>query len=552
MRHLTREHALWIFIALSAGVLRFVALDLPLGDAEARVTLASLQAARGETAVLINPFAGLLQSIALALFGASSGVARCVSALAGCGLCLTPRLLRDVLGRERALALGLLLTCSPTLMFVSRQATGEMLAWTLAAVVAFSGQRSLLFASAAGLLLACGADAPFPIATALLARVLVGQKPIIPGNLRRTSLIVLGWSVVGATGILFRPAGLSDVFGGIAAWAQGFTATGGFSASRILLGFAVNELIVWVLGVIGLATALVKRDLSSLRLALGWLVCGLVALAAYAGRTPALAVPLTIGVALAASNALGRLIVSATNQPGWAQWAVAGAAFVMMQFVGIGLRQYAHQGQENFLLPIAVAILMCGAMILASRLNGELDAGLRGVGTALAVTLGVYALGTGVQLTQTRWNNPAEPYVLNAPSKQLETLADTLRMSAIRATGEPDGVPLIIDPAAPPSLRWALRDQSRLTLGSELGDLNAGVLPSAIKPATDRAFIGNGFEVARTSDLNLACGQDATSIICVPLAKWLIFRELGAEKITSQRWTLWLSEKLAAQTSGQR
>jgi predicted membrane-bound mannosyltransferase len=132
MRQNTREHALWLVIALSAGVLRFVALNLPLSDSEARFALESLNAARGQTAVLVNPLSGGLQSLALALFGDSSAVARTVATAAGTLMCLLPALLRRTIGRERALALAVLLTISPTLMFVSRQASGEALAWMLA------------------------------------------------------------------------------------------------------------------------------------------------------------------------------------------------------------------------------------------------------------------------------------------------------------------------------------------------------------------------------------------------------------------------------------
>jgi hypothetical protein len=388
--------------------------------------------------------------------------------------------------------------------------------------------------------------------TALSARFLLADSPFIPAERKRFAVQTAVCFVAGATSMLLRPSGLSDVFGGLAAWASGLTTPSGFSLERIFLGVAINELLIIVLAVIGIAVAFVKREFRFERSSLAWLALGLIALVAYAGRGPGHVLPLVIGAAILASGTLAPLLSAVLQPSRWTQWAVAGVGFVMMQFVGIGLRQYAYQGRDNFLLPIAVAMLMCGAMVLASHLNGELLSGLRGVGTALVATLGLYALSSGVQLTQVRWANPAEPYVLNAPSEQLTALANTIRLSAVRATGEPDGVPIVMDPTAPPSLRWALRDQSRLQLGNELGALNAGVLPAAAKPVTDRAFIGNGFEVARSGDLAHACGAASDSSECVTFAKWLIFRELRSDKITSQRWTLWLSEKLAAQTSGQR
>jgi hypothetical protein len=51
MRTITREHLLWIFLALIAAATRLTFADFPLGEAEASSALAALQTARGDAAV---------------------------------------------------------------------------------------------------------------------------------------------------------------------------------------------------------------------------------------------------------------------------------------------------------------------------------------------------------------------------------------------------------------------------------------------------------------------------------------------------------------------
>jgi hypothetical protein len=555
---LTREHFLWIIALLIAAVTRVVGLELPLSDSEARAALEALSTARGETAILLNPLHGFLQSLLFAVFGDGAWVSRIIGAIAGTALALLPYLARERLGRARALALAVLLALSPTLMFVSRQATGDVLAWMLAGGVVFlPSTRPVWRAGCFGLLLACGIDAPFPALTALALRFLSDSdrsRAWSGAHAARKSLAIGALAAaIGASGLLFRPFGLSDVFSGYAAWFAGWSNASGFSSARLLTGFAVNELGLIVLAVVGAALALLtRRAQDQVTAGLGWMAAGLLILAIYAGRDPSAAVPLTIGVAWFAAIALSHLVEALVNRATWLDWAASGVAFVAFQFAGVGIRQYAQQAQDNFLLPIPVAIMLCLALMLAAYLNGDARVGLRGVGVGLATTMMLYTLGVGVQLTQLRWNNPAEPYVLNAPSASLDALAATVRATSIRATGVPNAVPIVVDPTAPPALRWALREQRNTRTGSEFGALNAAVLPMAAKPVSERGFIGSPFEVVRSSEIDLSCARSADGRFdCTRLAKWFAFRTLDpATQIDAQRWTLWLSDSLAAQSGG--
>ncbi len=556
-RALSREHALWLSVALSAGALRLLGLSLPLGDAEASAALSFLAASRGESALLLNPLAGFLQSLTLLVFGAGDAAPRLAPALAGSAMCLLPYLVRAELGRSRALSLAVLLALSPTLVFVSRLANGEMLAWTLAAaLVVRTRGRGRSAAVLTGLLMACGAHAIAPMVTVLLVSVLDCGAAVFKGVTRRQIATAALAFAAGASGLFIRPAGIADAFDGYAAWFQGFAAAPTFSAGRLFGGLVINELFVLAFALIALASVVVNRArVAGVSPALGWLTVGILGTAVYAARSPDLLVPVVCGAALMASMPLGQLterMASRSREPsGWMDWAVAGVGFVLLQFVGIGMRQYAAQTQSSFLVPIVVAVILCGGLIGAAALNGMLGVGVRGIGVALTATLALYVTGTAWQLTQVRWDSAAEPYVSAAPSQELRALVDTVRESGIRATGEPDGLSLNVDPSAPASLRWVLRDQRKMSAGNSAADMT--LLPAAAKPDSARGYIGNQFEVTRSGNLSpVRCNSTEAATDCSALARWALFREINPGDVTSQRWTLWLSNDIAAKISGQR
>ncbi len=556
-RALSREHALWLSVAILAGVLRLLGLALPLGDSEASAALSFLAASRGEPAMLLNPLAGFLQALTLLVFGAGDAAPRLLPALAGSVLCVFPFWARAELGRNRALALAVLLALSPTLIFVSRLASGEMLAWMLAAALIWCARgRIRLGAVLIGLLFACGVHAIAPALTALLVLLLERGAAVFKDVTRRQVVIAAFAFAAGASGLFVRPTGIADAFSGYAAWFQGLAAASTFSTGRLFGGLLINELLVLAFALIALVSVAVDRArVAGVSSALGWLTVGILGTAVYSARSPELLVPVVCGAALMASMPLGELIermVSRLREPsGWMDWSVAGVGFMLLQFVGIGVRQYAAQTQSSFLVPIAVAVILCGGLIGAAALNGMLGVGMRGIGMALTATLALYVAGTGLQMTQVRWDSPAEPYVSAAPSQGLRALLDTVRESGIRATGEPDGLTLNVDPSAPASLRWVLRDQRKMKTGDAGADMT--LLPSAAKPVGTRGYIGNQFEVTRSGNLSpVRCNSTDTATDCGALARWALFRAINPGDVTSQRWTLWLSNEVAAKISGKR
>lgn len=552
MRHITREHFLWAILIVAIGATRVTAPDFPLAESEAHAALAALQTARGESATLLNPLFGFLQSVTFLLLGDSNVVARAAALVSGMALCLWPIALRGLLGRARAWLLAALLCISPTMMFVGREALGGGLAWLLAAVaVGMRDERPQVRAALLGLLAACGVDGVAPLIVALLIFGMTGRLRELRALAGRRELATLGAAfVLGATGLLLRPAGLADAFEGWTAWIQV-----GREAGRGVLGLLFGETLVILFALIAGGRALMKRisenfapqvNAAAFRFGAAWLSAGLVALLVLPGRSADAAAAATIGLAVLASEPLTLLLQGMLQRSSWVTWAAAGLTFVLLQFIGVGLRNYVMQNEAVYLLPIVVALVMTMGVVASAALNEQTDLALLGIGAALMATLGLHALGVGVRATQYGWADAAEPYVARAAQPGLATLRDVVRQASVRAEGEPDAVSIFVDESAPASLRWILRDQAKVRYGADIGTQDMILLPAAKRPAESRAFVGSRFRIERTAALEPTNGG------AVGLLRWLLYRQGGTTGMTDVYWTLWVSDSLAADMSGRR
>jgi hypothetical protein len=538
-----------------AALPRMLNLHPPLGNAEAAPALLALAASRGDAVVFANPAFGLLQAVALAIFGASDASARAASALAGTLLCLLPIALRADLGRVRALIFGALLALSPTLWFVSRQADGAMLAWLLAfgAFCAWRARHVVVSGIALGALLANGSDAVLPALAVALALLLSADANAPRPNARFALAIGAAFAIT-ATGALLRPSGLGDAFNGYAAWVQNVTAPAQLSFGRLAAGFVLYEPVAFLGAIAGVALLLRAGQVTRLEMAwLGWLALSVIATALSGQRGAATLVPAVIGCAALAAYAYGRLAEGLMRGGTWSrEGVIAGAAFVVLLYAGLGLWQYAGQGQTSWLYPILIAGLLILAMIAAGSLGVDSAAGLRGTALALAASLLLWSLGAGLRMTHVRPNNPGEPYRAEAVAPGLAALVETIRETGVRATGEPGGLDLQVAESAPPALRWALRDQehARFTAGAETA--GAALTPEPIQPAAGGNYIGNVFEVVTRAPLpDGGCALLASDgPTCQPLARWLTSREAGNP--LSERWLFWLREDVALKAGGQR
>jgi len=128
---LTIENSLWGLLLIVALGMRLLRLDAaPFNTVEARDALAAWRFATGQGAPTATSYSPALfsgQAFIFLIFGANDVTARLLPALIGTALVLTPALLRQQLGRAGALLAGALLALSPTALFLSRTASGDVL-----------------------------------------------------------------------------------------------------------------------------------------------------------------------------------------------------------------------------------------------------------------------------------------------------------------------------------------------------------------------------------------------------------------------------------------
>lgn len=561
----TNTHLVWAGVLLIA---LFARAALPgaftLSNAEAAPALAALAAASGQQVVFGNPFFGWLQSAGFTVFGAGEVSARMWSMIAGAALCLLPAFLpASRFSRARPLAMGLLLAMSPTLWFVSRQATGVALAWALALAGWVFWQRNARRAALVffGLLLACGSDAPVPVLAvglAVLANAIRIQKTedkikidLIPDFAPplRAWLFALAAFVFASTGLFMRLTGAAEAING---WATGLRpGVGALALNRAALGFLIYEPLVWVFALAVPLLVLVKKFGAFARPPeFSWLFIGLALLVLAPALGVTSIVPLVIACAMLASYTLavaadGLAAGGAFSREG----VVACVLLIMLLVADMGLRNYAGMGQPLWMISGLLGLAMTILAGIAFSLLFDVGAALRGVALALLVFLGLYTAASAVRLNHVQAGNPAEPYVSEGIPDGMTMLVRQINTLSIRAYTDPGAIPMQVADTASPALRWALRNQRKLTYTAKPQNAEALLLPQNIKPEASASFSGADFVLFQTGDISAAkCAQVASQLNCQPLAKWLTLRELPSSN--NQRWVLWVRQDLANKAAG--
>jgi 4-amino-4-deoxy-L-arabinose transferase-like glycosyltransferase len=289
---LTLERLGYVAIGLLALVLRLASLGVaPLGPAEASQAMAALDLAANRSAL---PAAGAsplllhLHGLLFLLAQANESSARLIPALAGVALVLLAYGLRAELGRLGALGAALLLAISTTLVFWSRQATGESLALLagMALVVGLAGWRRspgrgwAIWLAATLALLLLSAPIAYSILLAAAPLAAMALRPSSQPRPAAAGLGVAGLALVlilllGATGLFFQPGGLAAAADLPAAWLAGFGGSGLASPSFAMTSGIVSSSLTMTNSVLGLGVKLVWLEPLTLALGLAGLAVGL-------------------------------------------------------------------------------------------------------------------------------------------------------------------------------------------------------------------------------------------------------------------------------------
>lgn len=314
----------WLPLSTSEGNRAFQALALFDG----RALAPNEHFARTEPAMLLG------QSGSFFLFGATDNAARLLSALAGAGVVLLALTLKPFVGRTAAMAMALLATFSPTLLFASRTAEPQILivffAMLLLVSFLYNGRNASRWWTA-GMGLALGgmlASGPASISVllcmivGLLAGGLVESEGTGPirgafGTLRSelAGLLVLGLTFLGTVIVLFSH-GLSSIVAlrgipeTIANWGRLIVTTPNTTPTQFfLLVILLYEILALFCALVGFAVEKNehKNHLSSL-VFLGWFVASLVLFSFSSGRSPQQAVLVVLPLVLWAGLGAGTLV----------------------------------------------------------------------------------------------------------------------------------------------------------------------------------------------------------------------------------------------------
>ncbi|HEY3289579.1 MAG TPA: glycosyltransferase family 39 protein, partial [Anaerolineae bacterium] len=349
---MTVEMGLWFLMLAATFVTRVASLgQTPLSNLEAQSALDSLAIIRGDAITVANPLHIYLQSIAIALLGASEFSVRLTSVLTGLALCLLPLLAREQMGRKRALVFSAIMVLSPAVWFMSRVADGQLLAWTIAitTLMALLRKNNKLTAVGTGLLLACGRDAVSPlIIMAVAILVMLISRETVTLERPRFSDVLVGLVVFVAASTLFlwRPSGLGDAFNGVAGWPVAMRTAGDFSLLRVVAGFAIYEPLILLSAICSISILVVRQSLSRIdAIWVAFIIGGLVLVLVDQSRTVSSLLPIIIGFAALATHIWVMTIESAFEHKAdfMMSAVVIGVSILMLVYAYLALRTYADQ-----------------------------------------------------------------------------------------------------------------------------------------------------------------------------------------------------------------
>lgn len=493
---LTVEVGLYGLLALLGLAMRIWDLGaLPLSRSEAEVAHQAWLTYRGLGGSPIghSPLLFNILQLLYWVFGSSDTAVRLVPALAGSGLVILPALLRSELGRWGALFAAAYAALSPSLVFFSRQASGESLALLgtlalLAAAWRYANHRQpgelYLAAGALAVALLSGPAIYLSLsiwaiwlAGLVLIRRLRGERGIgaeCPdhagmqgigfdlqlGEVHRRALILLaGMLVLLSTGALAVPAGLQAALELIP---SSLSAEVGPGPLELLLTY---EPAAFLLGLIGLGMSLARRppQAGSLLMSL-WFVAGtaLYSLAlGGASATPHLLLPLMLLSALPVEWVLSRL----GSEEFWLREGLfvllSTLAWVFLLFQGARYSLFEELGS------LVLGAVALGFLLSLFALFGVWKGWARAARAFLLfllIALGGLTVRASWMLNQT-WD-PSLGELLRpvATSPDVRQLLTDLEMASNLRTGQRHALKIAVG-VDDPRLRWYMREFENVGFG---------------------------------------------------------------------------------------
>ncbi len=389
-----------VLLTLASLAIRMVKLGwLPLSTPEANRSFQALALfdgralAPGEHFSRLDPALLLGQSGMFFLFGASDSVARFLPALAGSGIVLLALALKPFVGRAAAMAMGILATLSPALLFASRTAEPQILtaffAMLLLVCFLYNGRApSRRWAAGMGLalggMLASGSTSISVLLCMIVGIVAAGLVDSEgDGAVRKgfdglrsglDELIVLGLAFLGTIVLLFSHgfssvSALRGIPETISNWGRLIVTTESTTPTQyFLLVILLYEILALFCALVGFAVEGKERkgQLSSLFF-LGWFVASLVLFSFSSGRSPQQAVLVVLPLILWGGMGAGALLEAID----WSRVSARNALLLVLTVFGLLLSIIAliaalgRIGEASDSTRAVIEVLMIAAIAVA-------------------------------------------------------------------------------------------------------------------------------------------------------------------------------------------
>ena len=556
----TLEHILYGIIFLIGMLLRFVQLGLmPLTGPEAALALQAQQLAQGSHPQ-ISPQAGYViwTSLLFFVFQSSQFLARFWPAVTGSLLIFAPYLFRRQLGQRAAVILGLALAIDPSLLAISRQANGTILAitFTMLSAGCILERRVAWAGIFTGLALLSG---PFFWQGLLGLGLSLGWSFLVsrgqaaeeepaseenefadPPELKWPWRTYLAWGVgtilVGGTALLTQPNGLSAMASSLPSFLKGWTTPSDTGLLQFVVALIVYEPLPLILALWGIGWGLWQKneiDQFLARLCLVLLVLILVYPARQVTDLGWAVIPLW---ALAARQ-ITRLSFDFSEDflPSILATLLTFVllVFAWMNFIGL----FSAPGQDPAFIQVHL-VGVVAALVLIVMIAFLIGWGWSRRAAGSGLILG-FAIMFVVFTVSGSWNSTglgnhpeAEMWLAGPYFSGEATLLQSVRDTSEWNTGRRDTLDLSIVGVNSPALQWSLRNQLNVT--------GEGFLPSGAKPSmviTDEQqkslslaapYSGQAFVLEESPSWSLMSP--------VEWMKWAIYRVAPLEKHAVILW----------------
>ncbi len=554
------ELGLFILAFLIGAALRLARVGaIPLTNSEADLALQALNLAHGqETLLSPHPLYLVLTAASMFLFGSGNLVARLWPALAGSLLIWVPFLYRDRLGRVPALFAAFFLAVDPAMLAISRQIGSPVFAVSLSLLAAgLLYQRRYAWGGiVAGLALLGG---PWVWQGMIILGISMWissgwqrkpetqepgeQVPVTssaPAFFRSSFLsswrpaVIAGLAALLLAGTFFFaiPNGLTAFAAGLPAYFVTWIQSSGVTEGTMTSGLLSYEFLPVLLG---LAAILFSWELPVTRFFAVWFLVGLLVAAVPPGRE----VSSLVWVIPPVWGLAGILIDRVLRQSSEDRLLILGQALlsiVILTFLSLDLLSITGMFASG--LPQSGDWLgLAGAVILLVATTLLVAWGWSWRVAALGLLWGVMALFFVYTFAQS-WDaahlsaRPETGYWSAGPAfKDADLLDKTIRELALTNVGARDRLEITVIGISPPSLRWALRDQQRVSFVDLLSPNSAPqvvITPYTQEVSLSKQYRGELFILEQEPVLNFSSPAAWFS--------WLVYRNTQMENSQIILW----------------